>query len=86
LQERETLANLVVVTGNTVDSLPHCGKVPGKDNHYILAGFNGAGMPHIFLTAKGIAKMIREGVTFEKSGIPRIFKTTEERTRKENSP
>lgn len=36
-------------------------------------------MSHIYLTAKGIAKMIREGVPFEKSGIPKIFKATKER-------
>ena len=36
-------------------------------------------MPHIFLAAKGLAKMIKEGVEFEKSGIPRIMKTTEKR-------
>jgi len=43
-------------------------------------------MPHIFLTAKGIAKMIREDAAFEKSGIPRIFKITEERLRKDVQP
>lgn len=59
--------------------MPHCGKVPGKENQFILAGFNGAGMPHIFLSAKGISKMVRGGVPFEESGIPRIFKSTEER-------
>lgn len=74
-----------LVTGTTADELPHCGKVPGKENHYILAGFNGAGMPHIYLTAKGIAKMIREDVPFEESGIPRIFKTTEERMLKKEA-
>lgn len=36
-------------------------------------------MPVIFTTAKGIARMIREDVPFEESGIPRIFKTTGER-------
>ena len=65
--------------GYTIDELPHCGKIPGKDEHYVLAGFNGSGMSYIYLTAKGIAKMIREEVPFEKSGIPRVFKTTKER-------
>jgi hypothetical protein len=42
-------------------------------------------MPHIYLTAKGIAKMIREDVPFEKGCIPRIFKTTKERIQKGNA-
>lgn len=40
-------------------------------------------MPIIFLAAKGIAKMIREGTPFENSGIPRIFKTTEARLKQD---
>ena len=36
-------------------------------------------MLHIFFSAKGVAKMVREGVSFEDSGILRIFKPTEER-------
>ena len=75
-----------LVMGSTADGFPHCGKVCGQENHYILAGFNGAGMAHIFLTAKGIAKMITEDIPFEKSDIPRIFKTTEERLEKDVVP
>jgi len=74
------------VIGYTADDYPFCGKVLGKENHFILAGYNGAGMPHIFLTAKGIAKMVREDVPFEQSGIPRIFKITEERLKKDVQP
>jgi glycine/D-amino acid oxidase-like deaminating enzyme len=69
--------------GATIDRFPHCGKVPGEDNHFVLAGFNGAGMPVIFLTAKGIAKMIRDDIPFEETGIPRLFKTSEERLEKD---
>jgi glycine/D-amino acid oxidase-like deaminating enzyme len=72
-------ADISLVIGYTADSWPHCGQVPGQDNHFVLAGYNGAGMPIIFLTAKGIAKMIKESTPFEQSGIPRIFKTTEAR-------
>lgn len=61
--------------GQTADQLPHVGQVPGQKNHFILAGFNGSGMSMIFLTAKGIAQMIREGVPFKESGIPRLFET-----------
>lgn len=71
--------NISSVIGYTADSWPLVGKIPGQENHYILAGYNGGGMPIIFLAAKGITKMIRDDVAFEKSGIPRIFKITEER-------
>ncbi len=74
------------VIGHTADGYPFCGKVPGKDNHFVLAGYNGGGMPLIFLTAKGIAKMIREDVPFEAGGIPMIFKITEERLKKDVEP
>lgn len=74
------------VIGSTADGHPFVGQLPGKPNHFILAGYNGAGMPLVFLTAKGIAKMIREDVPFEQSGVPRIFKVTEERLRKDVEP
>jgi hypothetical protein len=83
---RKLVADSILVIGKTADGLPHCGRVPGQDNHFILAGFNGAGMPHIFLTAKGIARMIREDMPFEQSGIPRIFKTTVERLKENVKP
>lgn len=67
------------IMGYTSDLQPHVGAVPGRPNQYILAGFNGHGMPVIFLTAKGIAEMIRDGKTFEETGLPRVYKTTEER-------
>lgn len=65
--------------GKTADLLPHVGQVPGQENHFILAGFNGSGMSMIFLTAKGVAKMVTKNLPFEESGIPTLFKTTEER-------
>ncbi|KUJ21530.1 FAD dependent oxidoreductase [Mollisia scopiformis] len=74
------------IMGNTADSFPHVGQVPGQPNHFILAGFNGSGMSMIFLTAKGVAKMVRDDVAFEESGIPRLFKTTESRLKLEVKP
>lgn len=65
--------------GVTADGYPHIGAVPGKENQYICAGFNGAGMPHIFLSTKGLARMLRDGAPFEDVGIPRIFQVSEER-------
>jgi hypothetical protein len=40
----------------------------------------------IFLIVKGIAKTIRDDVPFEESGIPIIFKITEERLKKDVEP
>jgi len=65
--------------GYSSDGLAHLGAVPGKPNQFILAGFNGHGMPLIYLAAKGIAAMVRDNVSYEESGMPRIFKTTQER-------
>ena len=65
--------------GYTADSLPHVGQVPNKPGQLIIAGFNGHGMPQIFLLAKGIADMIVRGFEFEDSGLLRLFKTTQQR-------
>lgn len=67
------------VMGYTLDLMSHVGEVPGKPGQYLLAGFNGHGMPRIFLCAKGIAEMLEEGESFEEVGLPRMFKTTMER-------
>ncbi|KAK7546296.1 FAD dependent oxidoreductase superfamily [Phyllosticta paracitricarpa] len=67
------------IMGCTTDLMPHIGAVPGKPNQFIMGGFNGHGMPLICLTAKGLAKMVRDDAPFEQTGIPRIFKTTQER-------
>jgi glycine/D-amino acid oxidase-like deaminating enzyme len=65
--------------GYSSDGLPHVGTVPGEQNQYILAGFTGHGMPQIFLAAEGLAKMIMNGVAFEETGLPRLFKTSQAR-------
>lgn len=80
------------VMGYTVDEWPHVGAVVAetggesgdadgekRPKQWIMAGFNGGGMAMIFLTAKGLAEMVREGKTFEETGLPRVFKTTKER-------
>ncbi|KAL6251130.1 hypothetical protein RBB50_001338 [Rhinocladiella similis] len=67
------------VMGYSWDTHPHVGSVPGEENQYILAGWNGHGMPVVFLSALGIAKMVRDGVDFQDSGVPRVFRTTKER-------
>ena len=65
--------------GYSYDSNPHVGEVPEKPGQYICAGFNGHGMPVIFLAAKGLAEMMQTGADFEQVNLPRIFKTTAER-------
>ncbi|KAI1337497.1 FAD dependent oxidoreductase-domain-containing protein [Xylariaceae sp. FL0016] len=67
------------VMGYSWDTNPHIGHVPSKPGQTILAGFNGHGMPVIWLAAKGLAEMIAGGKTFEEARLPRLFKTTKER-------
>lgn len=65
--------------GYSYDSNPHVGEIPKKPGQYICAGFNGHGMPVIFLAAKGLVEMIQTGKRFEQVNLPRIFKSTEKR-------
>lgn len=74
-----TSSNRSIVMGYSADSLSHVGQVPGKPGQYILAGFNGHGMPVVWLAAKGIASMLLEDKSFEEVGLPHIMKTTVER-------
>ncbi|KAM5449683.1 hypothetical protein MaudCBS49596_004804 [Microsporum audouinii] len=68
------------VMGYSADSLPHIGKVPSKEGQLIIAGFNGHGMPVCFLAGKAIAQMaLDESITFEDTGLPRVYKTTVDR-------
>ncbi|KAJ5502105.1 FAD dependent oxidoreductase superfamily [Penicillium fimorum] len=75
------------IMGYSWDSQPHVGPIPGEEDQYVLAGFNGHGMPLVFLSALGVAKMIRNGIEFEEAGIPRLFQSTKERLEKvKNGP
>lgn len=71
------------VMGYSFDKNPHIGLVPQKSGQFIIAGFNGHGMPVIWLAAKGLAEMLRTGKSFEEVrvpiSLPRLFKTTQER-------
>lgn len=67
------------VMGYSYDSHPHIGAVPGEDGQYVLAGFNGHGMPVIFLGASELATMVDVEVPFEETGMPLLFKTTKQR-------
>ncbi|KAE8336963.1 hypothetical protein BDV24DRAFT_140888 [Aspergillus arachidicola] len=67
------------VMGYSTDSLPHVGHIPNKPCQLVIAGFNGHGMPQVFLSAQAIAQMIIRGATYEETTLPRLFKTTPER-------
>ena len=72
------MLKLSTVTGYTSDLLPHIGHVPSRPGQFIVAGFNGHGMPLIFLSGKAIAEMIC-GKTYRETGLPRVWKTSQER-------
>jgi hypothetical protein len=65
--------------GYSYDSLSHVGDVPDRPGQLIIAGFNGHGMPVVWLAAKGLAEMIRSGKSFEEVGLPRLIKTSSSR-------
>lgn len=49
---------------------------------FIAAGFNGHGMPVIFRATRALADMILDDrVTFEDTGLPRVYRTSLERLR-----
>ncbi|KAL4807759.1 FAD dependent oxidoreductase [Aspergillus unguis] len=67
------------IMGYAYDSSPHVGEVPDQPGKYISAGYDGHGMPVIFLTTKGLADIILHGRSFGETNLPRLFKTTTER-------
>lgn len=73
------MANTNLVMGYSSDLVPHLGEVPGAPGQYICAGFSGHGMPQILLGSQAVAKMVVEDVPYEKTGLPKLFKTTQER-------
>ena len=65
------------IIGYTADELPHAGEVPGEEGRqWVMAGFNGGGMAMIWLTAEGLAKMVRDGASFAETGLPRLFEAS----------
>ncbi|CAI7672348.1 hypothetical protein N7533_012684 [Penicillium manginii] len=64
------------VMGYSADSLPHVGEVPGKPGQLIAAGFNGHGMPVVFLSGKAAAEMAVKSIPFSETGLPRLFETS----------
>ena len=71
--------HLVVVMGYSADSLPHVGEVPNKPGQFLAAGFNGHGMPVVFLSGRAVAKMALDSVSFGETGLPKLFETSRAR-------
>jgi glycine/D-amino acid oxidase-like deaminating enzyme len=67
------------IMGYSCDSLPHVGHVPERNGVFILAGFNGHGMPVVFLTAKGVAEMVVLEKSYQETKLPSLYKTSKER-------
>ncbi|EAU37763.1 conserved hypothetical protein [Aspergillus terreus NIH2624] len=65
------------IMGYSYDSNPHIGIVPAKDDQFIIAGFNGHGMPVIWLAAKELARMVVKRIPFEETSMPRLFQTSQ---------
>ena len=78
--------DMLAVMGYSYDFMPHIGAVPNKSGQFIIAGFSGHGMPEILLSSKAVAAMVRDGVSFEQTGLPHMFKTTAERLESKESP
>ncbi|OQD67475.1 hypothetical protein PENPOL_c003G07576 [Penicillium polonicum] len=68
------------------DFMPHIGEVPGRSGQFVIAGFTGYGMPKILLSSKGLAAMVRDGCSFEQTGLPGAFQTSKERNESKANP
>ncbi|KIW18008.1 hypothetical protein PV08_02295 [Exophiala spinifera] len=67
------------VMGYTSDFMPHIGPVPDIPGQYVIAGFSGRGMAYILLASRALARMVVEGIDYEQTGLPTMFKSTRER-------
>lgn len=65
--------------GPIFDLLPYLCSIAGKKCQFILAGFNGWHMTLIYISPKGIARMMSKGTRDEESKLSWFFKTTTER-------
>lgn len=65
--------------GYSTDNTPFVGALPDRPNQFVVAGFTGHGMPQVFLSAKGVARMVVEGTDFKSTGVPRLYQVTKER-------
>lgn len=61
-----------IVLDHSSDFMPHVGEEPGKSGQFIIAGFTGYGMAKILLSAKNLAAMVNDGISFEQAGLQRF--------------
>ncbi|POS83343.1 hypothetical protein EPUL_005732, partial [Erysiphe pulchra] len=67
------------IMGYNSDSLPNIGAVPGRAGCFLQAGYQGNGMPQIFLISKALVEMIVTGKSVEEVRIPRLYRASRER-------
>ncbi|RKF60884.1 Gamma-glutamylputrescine oxidoreductase [Erysiphe neolycopersici] len=67
------------IMGYNSDSLPNIGAVPDRPGCFIQAGFQGNGMPQIFLVSKALVEMVVTGKSYEEVRIPSLYRTSKER-------
>ena len=65
--------------GFSPDSFPLVGKIPGKINEWISAGYGGHGMPRTFLCGKALAEMVAQKAAKDKVKLPMVYLLRRER-------
>lgn len=59
------------ILGYTTDGLPMIGEI--ENGKYIIAGFNGHGMPRVFLSARELVKSVLKHIPLTETDLPRSF-------------
>jgi glycine/D-amino acid oxidase-like deaminating enzyme len=76
----------VGIQAATTDQWPHVGMVPGCNDRWMLAGFNGGGMAIIPISSIVVAEMVKSGRAFDEvakeRGVPLWFGASKERLRR----
>ena len=67
------------ILGYTSDLLPFVGELPDQSNGYVIAGFNGHGMPRILLAARALIDLILGRVNTLEKLIPEPYLITKAR-------
>jgi glycine/D-amino acid oxidase-like deaminating enzyme len=67
------------ILGYTSDLLPFVGELPDQSNGYVIAGFNGQGMPRILLCARALIDLVLGRVNKIEELIPEPYLITKTR-------
>ena len=73
------------IIGGTSDLMPFVGELPDQTNGYVIAGFNGHGMPRILLCARALIDLVLEKVNTIEGLIPEPFLITKTRLEKKEN-